>query len=68
MEALPPHVTGLEWRKSTFSGSGDECVEVAVLPSGRHAVRDSKRQSGPLVQVGSDTWAAFVMEVKEGRL
>ncbi|MEV6984174.1 DUF397 domain-containing protein [Sphaerisporangium sp. NPDC051017] len=65
---LPPNVTGLIWRKSTYSGSGDQCVEIAVLPNGCRAVRDSKRESGPIVRVASDAWAAFVLDVKVGRL
>ncbi|HEX6361246.1 MAG TPA: DUF397 domain-containing protein [Actinophytocola sp.] len=36
------------WRKSSFSGSGDLCVEVACVPAGI-AVRDSKDPDGPML-------------------
>jgi hypothetical protein len=38
---------GAVWRKSSFSGAIGNCVEMANLPSGRVAVRDSKNPGGP---------------------
>ena len=41
----------LTWRKSSFSGGqGGDCVEVAELPDGGRAVRDSKDLAGPAEQ------------------
>lgn len=41
----PPTV---QWRKSSHSGdTGGECVEIAALPTGAIAVRDSKNPNGP---------------------
>lgn len=40
----PPTV---RWRKSSHSGDQGECVEVAALPTGAIAVRDSKSPDGP---------------------
>lgn len=37
----------LRWRKSTHSGDQGACVEVAALPTGAIAVRDSKNPDGP---------------------
>lgn len=37
-----------EWRKSSFSDSGNGCVEVARTFS---AVRDSKNPDGPMLRV-----------------
>ncbi|MEU1459842.1 DUF397 domain-containing protein [Streptomyces sp. NPDC005727] len=52
----------LPWRKSSYStGSGGECVEVAVTAVGVH-VRDSKcvSQGGPALKVGSAAWTALL--------
>jgi hypothetical protein len=37
---------GLRWRRSSHSGDAGECVETAVLPDLRIAVRDSKHPEG----------------------
>ena len=37
----------VRWRKSSHSGDQGECVEVAALPAGGIAVRDSKNPDGP---------------------
>ncbi|MEU0335819.1 DUF397 domain-containing protein [Streptomyces sp. NPDC006193] len=57
--------TNLSWRTSSYStGSGGECVEVAVTAAGVH-VRDSKRvtQGGPVLKVGSAAWIALLRAV-----
>ncbi|BFO17167.1 DUF397 domain-containing protein [Streptomyces sp. KM77-8] len=54
----------LPWRTSSYStGSGGECVEVALTAVGAH-VRDSKcvTQGGAL-KVGSVAWAALLAAV-----
>ena len=57
----------LTWRKSTFSGAnGSDCVEVAALPGGGHAVRDSKNPAGPQLRFTPSEWAAFTAGVKVG--
>lgn len=48
------------WRKSSHSGSGDQCVEVAALPAGHRAVRDSKDVTGPVLLFGPDEWRVFL--------
>jgi hypothetical protein len=57
----------LQWRKSTRSdGNGGQCVEVADLPEGGTAVRDSKDRDGVVLLFTKGEWAAFVGGVKDG--
>ena len=56
----------LDWVKSSFSGNNSNCVEVATLPDGRLAVRDSKNEHGPALCFGSQGWDAFVAGVRAG--
>jgi Domain of unknown function (DUF397) len=57
----------VQWRKSSYSGSnGGACVEVAHLPGGVLAVRDSKDPGGPKLAFAADEWAAFTEGVKAG--
>jgi hypothetical protein len=54
--------TNLPWRTSSYStGSGGECVEVALTTVAVH-VRDSKcvAQDGPVLRVGSAAWSALL--------
>jgi hypothetical protein len=60
-------LAGLVWRKSSRSnGNGGDCVEVADLPDGSRAVRDSKDRSGPVLLFTPSEWQAFVEGVKLG--
>ncbi|WP_440063662.1 DUF397 domain-containing protein [Streptosporangium sp. OZ121] len=56
----------LTWQKSSCSGSGDHCVEVAALPGGGQAVRDSKNPTGPVLRFTPGQWNTFVSGVKDG--
>ncbi|MBL7498293.1 DUF397 domain-containing protein [Frankia sp. CNm7] len=59
--------TALVWRKSTYSaGNGGECVEVATLPDGGRAVRDSKDPDGPVLHFTTAEWIAFLAGVRNG--
>jgi hypothetical protein len=56
-----------QWRKSSYSGSnGGACVEIAVLPDGSRAVRDSKNPGGAELAFAPDEWLAFTAGVKAG--
>jgi hypothetical protein len=50
---------GAVWRKSSFSGSGNDCVEIASVETGA-AVRDSKNPDGPVLRFTGGKWAAFI--------
>ncbi|MEU3654387.1 DUF397 domain-containing protein [Streptomyces sp. NPDC032161] len=54
------------WRTSTYSGSNNNCVEHAVLLSGRQAVRDSKDRGRGAHTFGPVPWQAFVTAVRNG--
>lgn len=58
-----PH---LVWRKSSFSGMGQDCVEVAASPTGIH-VRDSKNPTGPHLTFTPAEWADFLTALKTDR-
>lgn len=58
----------LNWRKGTRSNGsgGSNCVEVADLPAGGAAVRDSKNPGGTVLRFTSGEWLAFLESVKDG--
>ena len=66
MTNLNPELTGALWRKSTHSGSGDQCVEVASLSGDRRAVRDSKDPSGPALVLTAPAWRTLLGSIKQG--
>jgi hypothetical protein len=59
---------GALWRKSTFSGNGGECVEVAADAEARVLVRDTKDRQGPVLEFGAEPWKRFVAQAKAGGL
>jgi hypothetical protein len=63
----PQHVetADLAWRTSRRDPQGD-CVEVAPLPDGGMAVRDSRHREGPVLLYTRAEVAAFVLGAKDG--
>ncbi len=59
-------LTRAEWRKSARSGNSGNCVEVAELPNGGRAVRDSKDPTGPILRFTRREWDAFIGGAKDG--
>lgn len=55
---------GAVWRKSSYSGTTGNCVEVATNLPGLVAIRDSKNPAGPKLVVGVSEWQAFVAGVR----
>jgi hypothetical protein len=53
-------LTGIQWRKSSYSGDqGGNCVEVGELPA-TVAVRDSKTPAGPILTLAPATFTTFL--------
>lgn len=57
---------GPVWRKSSFSGEKQECVEVLDLPDGGFAVRNSTDPDGPVLTFTAGERAAFIKGAKAG--
>ena len=51
------------WRKSTYSGSGNNCVEVRTTSAGI-AVRDSKNPHGGILTFTPGQWRAFTRTIR----
>ncbi|MFJ2033754.1 DUF397 domain-containing protein [Streptosporangium sp. NPDC087985] len=62
-----PDLSGARWRKSSLSGSGPSCVEVAFV-NDAVAVRDTKDREGGTLVFRRDEWTAFVGGIKSGGL
>lgn len=61
------YTDGLDWRTSSFSGgNGNSCVEVAPLPGGGVALRDTKDRARPPHRYTPAGWHAFVAGVRTG--
>ncbi|MFC5668427.1 DUF397 domain-containing protein [Kitasatospora misakiensis] len=59
-------LSAASWRKSTYSGGDNECIEVADGVAGVLPVRDSKDPLGPSLLFTAEAWAAFVAGVRVG--
>jgi hypothetical protein len=63
----PADLTAASYRKSSYSGANNECVEVAELADKWVGIRDSKDPAGPALLFSTDAFTAFVQELKSGR-
>ncbi|RZQ63175.1 DUF397 domain-containing protein [Amycolatopsis suaedae] len=57
----------LVWRKSSYSGGGNDCVEVAFTGDGA-AVRDSKDIEGGSLTFSPSGWLGLLDAVRSGSL
>ena len=57
--------SNVRWSKSSRSGAGNNCVEVADLDDGR-AVRDSKNPTGTALVFTAGEWSTFTAGVRAG--
>ena len=61
-----PDLSRARWRKSSYSNGSGDCVEVADLPDGTIAVRNSKHPEAGTVFFTPSEMNAFLMGVKDG--
>ena len=59
-------LTPIIWRKSSYSGKEGNCVEIALLPGGAAALRDSLDPRGPVLVHRATCLAALVAAAKSG--
>jgi Domain of unknown function (DUF397) len=62
-------VTGVRWRKASYSGSNGNCVEVGVKSTTAGdlvLVRDTKDRSGGVLAFTIAEWESFTTGVKDG--
>ena len=59
-------LTMAHWRKSTASNPSGSCVEIAELPDGMIAMRNSRDKSGPALIYRRTELAVFLRGVQDG--
>ncbi|MCW8383388.1 DUF397 domain-containing protein [Streptomyces justiciae] len=57
------------WRKSSYSGADNGCVELLTPPPPHRApIRDSKVPHGPVIDFSDRSWMPFVDALQHGEL
>ncbi|MEV8638281.1 DUF397 domain-containing protein [Streptosporangium sp. NPDC051023] len=65
---ISPDLSEARFRKSSYSGGNDNCVEVATNLPGLIAVRDSKNPTGPTLTFSPAAWSTFLEGIRDGNL
>jgi hypothetical protein len=60
-------LSAARWRISSHSSGSGSCVELAALPAGHVAVRDSTDRSRPALVFDAAEWRAFVAGMADGQ-
>ena len=56
----------VRWLKSQYSNATGECVELAALPNGEIAMRNSRFPAGPVLVYTQAEITAFLAGAKDG--
>lgn len=64
---IAPDLTGARWRKSSRSGGGQNCVEVARATTWA-AIRDTKSREVGMLTFAAEPFGTFVTSIKAGLL
>ena len=59
-----PDLSNAQFRKSSYSGGGNNCVEVATNIPGVVAVRDSNNPTGPVLTFTPGEWREFLASLR----
>ncbi|MBQ0986943.1 DUF397 domain-containing protein [Streptomyces sp. F63] len=59
-------LVGVAWQKSRHSNPSGNCVELARLPGGGIALRNSRDPEGPALVYTLDEIAVFLLGAKDG--
>jgi len=62
---ISPDLSGADFRKSSYSGGNNNCVEVATNVPGVVAVRDSKNRTRPALTFSPRAWRDFLAGVRD---
>jgi hypothetical protein len=64
--AQDPRLDRAAWRKSRHSNPSGNCVEIAGLPGGTVAIRNSRHPAGPALICTPAEFAAFLAGARDG--
>ncbi|MFJ4192249.1 DUF397 domain-containing protein [Kitasatospora sp. NPDC089509] len=59
-------ISGVKWVKAAASNGVGQCVEVAALPGGDVAMRNSRHKDGPALVFTPDEVRTFIHGAKSG--